>query len=311
VWNPPILAITSEGIQNNVRRMISAEYRPVVATTTTTTEVITDPFADAVHGRGQVDLGGNGRTDSYNSDLGAYNVNGNVGHHGDVSTDRVGSSSVIVGPNAIVDGSVYVGPAALGGDVANINQVGTITGSTGTEPHTWNLPLSNIPAGVANQGALSIAGNRTVTLSEGTYWFSSISVAGNGKLATSGRVKIYVTGSVDIGGNGTLTAGNRPPNLVIYGTVDPTNSANKCTSVSIHGNGSFYGAVYAPDANINVVGNGDTYGALTGNTVTITGNANFHYDEALGDFGRTITTTVTTNYTTTGYDRWVWREIPF
>ncbi len=124
---------------------------------------------------------------------------------------------------------------------------------------------------------------------------------------------IYVTGDIDVGGNGIATAGNVPPNLLTYGTVDPANPSNKCTSVSIHGNGDFYGAVYAPAAGIQVSGNGSVFGALTSNVVTINGSGHggLHYDEALGNLGRTVTTTSTPTYSFTGYNRSSWREIAF
>ena len=309
VYNPPILVVTTEGIQGTVRRMIQVEYQPIVSTTTTSNDVVTDPFANAVHGRGNISLIGNAYTDSYNSTNGAYNVNGNRGANGDVSTDATATGSVTINPNSTVNGDVAVGP---GGNTATaINNQGTITGTTSTEAAAWNVPLSSIPSGVTNQGPLSITGIRMVTLNEGTYWYSSINSSGNGQLRINGAVKIYVTGNVDIGGNGVATAGNLPPNLLIYGTVDPNNSANKCTSVSIHGNGDFYGGIYAPDATISVVGNGSVYGSLTGNTVNINGNGGFHYDEALGNLGRFVTTTAGTTYTTTGYSRYSWREIAF
>ncbi|RPI09891.1 MAG: hypothetical protein EHM71_04905 [Zetaproteobacteria bacterium] len=309
VTNQPLLVVTAEGLKGPVRRMIAMELRPVVSTTTATNTVVHNPFAAAAHGRSSVELIGNAWTDSYNSANGAYNTNGNRGHHGDVSTDATDPGVIIVNPNSTVDGQALVGP---GGDTSTaiVNQ-GTITQGTGTQPSTFNLPLSIVPDGVTNQGALSISGNRTVTLSEGTYWFSSISVTGNGRLATTGAVKIYVTGNVNIGGNGVTTAGNLPPNFLLYGTVDPANSANKCTSVIIHGNGTFFGAVYAPDADIAVSGNGVNYGALTGNNVTINGNGGFHYDEQLGNLGASVTTSVTTTYSTSGFTRYSWREIAF
>ena len=91
----------------------------------------------------------------------------------------------------------------------------------------------------------------------------------------------------------------------------PPNAANQTTSVAITGNGNFYGAVYAPQASISVSGNGGVYGALTGASVTVNGNGGLHYDEALGNLGRYVTTTVTTTYTTTGFTRYSWREIAF
>ena len=309
VTNQPILLVTSEGLQSPVRRMIAMELQPIISTTTATNTVITDPFADAAHGKSSVNVIGNAYTDSYDSALGPYNVSGNKGHHGDVSTDSIANNAITVLPGSTVDGQAIVGP---GGDpVTGINNQGTITQGTGTEPSAFALPLSTIPTGVTNQGPLNVSGNRTVQLGEGTYWFSSLSVTGNARIRTTGAVKIYVTGSVDIGGNGIATAGNLPPNFLLYGTVDPSNAANKCTSVLIHGNGSFYGAVYAPDAAVQIAGNAANYGALTGDTVVINGNGGFHYDEQLGNLGRFVTTSVTTTYSTTGFSRYSWREIAF
>ncbi len=319
IYNPPILIVTAEGIQSSVRRQISAEYQPIVSTTTSTNTVVTDPFGSAVHGKSTVFITGNATTDSYDPRIGPYGGT-NVHHKGDVSTDSVAAAAVTVNPNSTVDGSAAVGPASLGGDPATgINDQGTITGATTTEPSLWNLPLSTIPAGVTNQGSLSISGNHTVVLNEGTYWFSSLSITGNGQLKTVGAVKIYVTGNIQVNGNGTgnaspvITKNNLPSNLLIYGTVDPNNPSNKCNSVTIQGNGDLYSAVYAPGASIMVSGNGQVYGSLTGNTVTINGSngARFHYDESLSDLGRTVTTSSTTTYATTGYSRYAWHEIAF
>ncbi len=309
VYNPPLIVVTAEGIQGSVRRMISMEYQPIVSTTTSTNTVTTDPFSDAAHGSGPVTLSGNATTDSYDSRLGAYNVSGNLGTNGDISTDSTANGSVSLGSNNAINGSVLVGP---GGNTATaVANGGTITGTLGTEAATWNLPLSTIPAGVSNQGPLSISGNTTRTLTEGTYWFSSISITGNGRLVTTGAVKIYVTGAINISGNGVGTAGNLPTNLLVYGTVDPTNAANQTTSVAVTGNGNFYGAIYAPAAAITVTGNGAVYGSLTGNSVNFSGNGGLHYDDALGNLGRYVTTTTSTTYTTTGFTRYSWREIAF
>ena len=310
VYNQPVQVVTSEGIQATVRRMISMELRPIVATTTATKTVVTDPFSNAAHGKDSVSIQGNVATDSYDSRKGAYDASKNKGSEGDVSTDATTAGAINVGSNATINGDAYIGP---GGNVSSgIQSSGTITGTLGTEGSTWDMPLSLIPTGVTNSGALSLAGKSTRTLTEGTYWFSSISITGNGQLNIVGNVKIYVTGSIDAGGNGFVNV-NTPPSLLIYGTVDPTNPANKCTSVSIHGNGVFSGAVYAPAANIDVVGNGEVYGALTGKTAKFTGSGmgGFHYDEALGKIGEFVTETPTTTVSNSGYSRFSWREIPF
>jgi hypothetical protein len=308
--NLPVLVVTSEGIQQNVRRMIAMELRPIIATTTTNTTITVDPFAMSAHGKNSISVDGNVATDSYDSRKGAYGGT-NKGANGDISTDATGPGVVAeIGPNATINGDLMVGPGAnLASAVQN---KGTVNGTTGTEPALTPMPLSTIPAGVKNSGAISLSGKATMTLTSGTYWFSSINISGNGQLTISGNVKIYVTGPVDAGGNGIVNAA-APTNLFIYGTQDPTNAANVCNSVSIHGNGNFSGAVYAPEADITMVGNGETYGALSGKSVKFTGSGmgGFHYDEALGNLGSFVTGGLTTNYSTSGYTRFSWREIPF
>ncbi|MBI3085552.1 MAG: hypothetical protein HYY88_07495, partial [candidate division NC10 bacterium] len=126
VYNPPLLLVTTEGIQGSVRRMISVEYQPIVSTTTTTTDVITDPFGNAAHGTGAIALIGNADTDSYDSRLGAYNVSGNLGTNGDISTDSTMPQAVTIDPNSTVNGDVLVGP---GGNTSSaVQNQGTITG---------------------------------------------------------------------------------------------------------------------------------------------------------------------------------------
>jgi hypothetical protein len=309
VYNPPMLVVTAEGIQGAVRRMISLNFRPIVSTTTTTTDVITDPFKHAIHARITVEMLGSAWTDSYDSRSGPYHPTTNRGHRGHVSTDGIAAGVITVGANSSIGGDALIGP---GGDVAvAINNGGTITGLQETEGGARNSPLSSIPAGLINQGPLTIAGNAIRVLGEGAYWFSMIRITGNGRLRTTGAVKIYVTGNIDIGGNGIATAGNLPPNLLIYGTQDPSDTSQKTAAVKIHGNGDFYGAVYAPGAALDVSGNGAVYGALTGNTAKINGNGGFHYDEALGNLGRFVTTTTSSTFTTTGFSRHSWHEIAF
>ncbi len=101
---------------------------------------------------------------------------------------------------------------------------------------------------------------------------------------------------------------------MIYGTADPNNAANETTSVSVHGNGNFYGAIYAPAAAITVDGtHGTVFGALTGQTVTLN-NGLLHRDETLQNLCQTTSTVVTTRststYSTTGSKRYLWNEAP-
>ncbi len=315
VNNYPILQATVRGTQGSAQREVRLELQPIVQTTATqtqtTTTVVTNPFGQAAHAAGTMVLSGNAVTDSFNSNNGPYNVNTNRASNGNIGTDSTAVAAISLTGLAVVNGSASVGPG--GNPTTGIVALpGSITGTQGTEPSAWNTPLSTIPSGVTNQGALSIAGNTIMNLPMGVYRFSSISITGNAQLRGTGPVKIYVTGNINIAGNGVGTANNAPPNMLIYGTVDPNNSANVTTSVAISGNGNFYGAIYAPQAAISVTGNGAVFGALTGNTVSFSGNGGLHWDQALQNIGQisstTVTTTSTTTYSTTGFKRNLWSE---
>lgn len=82
---------------------------------------------------------------------------------------------------------------------------------------------------------------------------------------------------MSISGNGIMNSGI-PEKLQIYGL--PT-----CTSISMTGNGSTTGVVYAPSAGVNISGNATVYGAVVANVVTLNGSSNaaLHYDENLAN----------------------------
>ena len=317
VNNFPVLVVTVRGVAGQAQREVRVELQPIVRTSTAQADsqstVVTNPFGAGAHGATGVSLVGNAVTDSFNSTNGPYNVNGNRYGNGNISTDATGPAAIALTGNAQVNGSAAVGPNGDPSTGIAVEPNASITGARSAEASGWNTPLSSIPPGVTNQGGLSISGDKVMTLNEGIYWFSSVSITGNAQLQPRGIVKIYVTGPVDIAGNGVATAGSQPPNLLIYGTADPNNPANACTSVSIGGNANFYGAIYAPAAGITVDGNAgaNVFGALTGKTVTLHSGA-LHYDEALQNLGvissTIVTNTNTSSYTPAGYKHYLWSE---
>jgi len=104
------------------------------------------------------------------------------------------------------------------------------------------------------------------------------------KIALGGRLTLYVgtaTGppvSANIGGLGIVNENASALSFVYYGL--PSN-----TTLNITGNGTYVGCVYAPNAALTLFGGGaaaeDFSGAIIARTVTMGGNFNFHYDEAL------------------------------
>jgi choice-of-anchor A domain-containing protein len=73
-------------------------------------------------------------------------------------------------------------------------------------------------------------------------------------------------------------SGNRPENLYVYGLQG-------VTSITLSGNSSFVGAIYAPEAVLTLNGGGaanNLIGAAVVNSVTLNGHYDFHYDTYLG-----------------------------
>lgn len=231
-------------------------------------------FDFAVFAERSMQINGNPVIDSYDSRNGAYG-GANVAANGDIGTNSTANSTVSLVGNATVNGDAQVGPGATPSNVISIGPNAELNGnaSAATAPKVFPMPVTT----TVSQGDLKIAGKQTVTLGAGTYHYDSLSITGQAQLRAAGPVEIYVDGAVDVGGNGVATQANLPPNLIIY----VTGSAG----VKLHGNGAFYGAIYAPSSDVMNVGNGELFGAVVSNTYQQSGNGSVHYDEALSNVG--------------------------
>jgi hypothetical protein len=152
-----------------------------------------------------------------------------------------------------------------------------------------------------NNATLSITGSNSkvmivVTNTTGT----TVSVTGHGgiDIATGSSLALYTSGSVSVAGNGisngtydasqaisSSNTPNQPASFQLYGTLTAL-QAPPYQSISVAGNGILSGVIYAPNASISLNGggsNGRVLGAMVGNTVSVTGNSTFHFDESLAN----------------------------
>jgi len=118
---------------------------------------------------------------------------------------------------------------------------------------------------------------------------TSIAIAGGSSgivIDTGASLEIYAAGDISIAGNGIMNGGttaataNQPINCQIYGT-----KPSGVQSIAIRGNGVLSAVVYAPQGSVSINGNGDVCGSVVANNISCTGNAFFHYDESLANFG--------------------------
>lgn len=273
------ITVTTPNDNANVRLIQATGYAPSNDNTSRAYEARTvnayvefEPqslFNHAIFSNTSIQLSGNAIIDSYNSDDGAYNA-GTAGNNGDIGTNSTSNSIVSLTGNARVEGDASIGPDGDTSTAISLSGHADITGTEAAAEETTELTPQTTSA--SSSGALSLSGNTTLTLSAGTYHYSSISITGNARITATGAVSIYVDGNISIAGNGFSTSSNKPTNMLIYSSG---------SSVSFSGNANFYGAMHAPNASVSNSGNGIIYGAVVADSYRQTGNGAIHYDEAL------------------------------
>lgn len=270
VENPTVRLITATG--HSPSNLVTAHAYGRRQVLTYVTLGSQSPFAFSVFSNSSIQMSGNAGTDSYNSSDGLYNA-AHPGTNGDVGSNTTSAHFIALSGNTHINGDVTVGPGGNPSSVIVSSGNAVIEGSQSAASQIRTLNPVVIPSTLNNLGVLSVSGNNTVTLAGGTYWYSSISITGNGKVNFTGAATVYVSGNVSIAGNGFETAQNLPPNL----TVNVQGTHN----VSVSGNGAFYGAIYAPNSGLSISGNGGIFGAVVGESIQHSGNGKIHYDEAL------------------------------
>ena len=245
-----------------------------------------------IFGDKMVKLSGRARTDSYNSLQGPYISPG--GNNGDVCSN----GPINLSGSGQVNGDATPGP----GESVSISGGAYVTGSTEPMASTMDLPdidLGDIATNNDNGPIpynLTLGSNNKVkhhkhkhhkrhydddddddqlTLTGGRYYFTKLTIIGNGRITVTGKTIIYITDKLTVSGNGIVNVSQEPIDLsVLITSTRPVGFAS---------NADFYGFLYAPDAKILVTAKGDFYGAMIGGEISITGSGEIIYDEALKD----------------------------
>jgi len=241
-------------------------------------------FSYGAFGRTGVTMSGGAKIDSYNSDSSAYNpatagANGDVGSNGDIVLN--GGPTRVAG-DAAAGGSVS-DPSKVTGTSTNLAPV--VTFPTMTCPGGGYTPASGIPEGPgisynAATGDLSVTAGRDLTLPvpPASYHFHDVTLTGNATLTInpgSRHVDLYISNTLSASGGAIANGITSPTTLTIWGCGPST------TDWALSGGTGSYFAVYAPDHPLAITGNSSLYGALIGASITNTGGAKIHFDEAL------------------------------
>lgn len=270
-------------------------------------------FAVAMAAFQVIDMNGNNvATDSFDSADPNHSINGlypfskpsMVKSNGDVCTLATITNSINVG-NANIRGVARTGP---NGTVA-IGPNGYVTGGVYNDfnvvfpdvvlPSTSWLPVvvRNYPAnGRTYDYAILTSGDYYLSGFWTTLYIGSnvnvrllvlgnVNLSGNDEIRIAGgsQVKFYVAGSTfKANGKGIINDNGNAASFFYFGL--PSN-----TAVELGGNGTFTGAIYAPQAAFQLNGGGsdprDFIGASVTRNVRMNGHFKFHYDENLRRIG--------------------------
>lgn len=276
-------------------------------------EVIARPssFENAITSNGLVQMNNHQIVaDSFDSRTSAKSTNGQY-----AAAKRQSNADVATNGQIIDAGNSYIYGDVLTNE-GTVTGAANISGEQRTDFYQELLPVSQPSWTVINSSSSSVTGNTTLQAGSASvptrYKLDSINLTGNsvlslvpssqaspgyveiwvtGDLKTSGggtikiepgvAAKIYVAGQIDITGNGFVNNAARAKNLQVYGIASAPSTSKE---IKISGNGAFLGTIYAPDHDIRIGGSGSSgifCGAIVAKSVSMNGNAEFHYDEAL------------------------------
>jgi hypothetical protein len=209
---------------------------------------------------------------------------------------EVGSTGLI-GPFGTPEGTIHPGRVATD-FVANFPDIVAPDGGTvldafgptlGTEGTATLWRASHLH--LSGKETLTILGEVTLVLTGGLAPSieaegepsapRTLAIAGRGSLIIpeGSSLTIYLQGDALIAGNGVANANASPASLQIFGVGESRHSLN------VVGNGILGSVVNAPHATFTVKGNASLLGAVLAENIEFKGNVDFHYDEALANFG--------------------------
>ena len=269
--------IESVGTSGNAERKVICLLKPQ------------GPFEFAVFADDGVELKNSALVDWYN--FGADDENLKVG------TNSIASNAVILKNSATINGDVVVG---VGGNPATvINNNGTITGDTRAMKERNVLPPIVVPQWLESLPSSGTIQNNTTVTNSAKY--SGINLKNSKTLLIDGDVTLYVIGEIILGNSAEIQIDN-DASLILYlgGDFEGKNSStinnltedakklqiyclDSCENMLFKNSSDFYGAIYAPNADVILYNSAKLYGAIVAKTLDQRNSGVLNYDASLRD----------------------------
>jgi hypothetical protein len=258
---------------------------------------VSSVFDYALFARDTLELKTNSSVDWINNEPGDWPLQ--------VGTNSTNSGAITFKSSTTVNGDVVVG---FGGDpdaVINAGSGVTITGDTYAMFSNAVLPSVSVPAWLASMPSGGTINTARELTASGKY--DSIDLGSTNVLTITEPVVLYITNGailknsarIDIGGSGDT---DNDASLIIYlaGNLECKNSSqvnnltadatrftfyglDSCTQIVLKNGTNFYGAMYAPNAFMDLHNSAYMYGSIVGESILLRNSANFYYDVALRD----------------------------
>ncbi len=259
------------------------------------------PFDYAAFGEEGITTNVDTDTNSYDSRLGEYDVDGNKGSQGNIGTNSVNNGGITLNDDSEISGDAYTGLGSDPSQVIVLNDTSEIYKQKLTLAHQKNLssviPPQDLPfrglyfltdgaEGTINESGrytsfvLLNSAQTTITADITLYVTGQFLMTNNTTLyiAPGASVKIYLDDSFEISAGSSLrNQSKNPARVQILGT-DNFNGTMYWGSDS-----SFYGAIYAPRASVSYATPHDLYGSLVAKRLISNAHYDIHYDVALSN----------------------------
>jgi len=259
------------------------------------------PFEYAAFGDEGINTNVDTDTDSYDSRLGEYNVDGNKGSQGNIGTNSLNTGGITLNDDSEINGDAYSGTGSDPSQVIVLDGGSQIYKQKLTLAHQKNLPSIIPPADLPFRGLYFLTdGAEGIIDQSGKY--SSFVLLNNAQTTITADIILYVTGEFLMTNNTTLyiapgasvkiylddsfeiSAGSRlknlaqnPARLLLLGTDNFTGTMH------FGSNCRFFGAIYAPRANVEYTAPYDFFGSLVAKNLISNAHYDIHYDLALSD----------------------------
>ena len=252
------------------------------------------PFDTAIFGRTLISLKAGTTIDSYNCNSQDDCLK--------IGTNSTLDSAVFARNGVNIEGDVFVGPDGDPDIVINSRHEAVITGQTYALDEEFKTPPVTVPKYLQNLPSIGTITN-SITL-YGPTRCEEIALSNNQTLTIDGPVDLYCNGNctLDVLSCLLIVDANTNPdtylNLYLNGDFMAKNSSSinnltkdprklkiygldNCMSIDFLIESTFYGAIYAPSAEVMLRKSVEVYGAVIADKFTQQVSANFHYDASL------------------------------